>query len=61
MVLEIYDCEAVGGGIFDRFLNFSTCQPEVISDVISGMAVQYFGMDVCAKFDDSRSNHSRYT
>ena len=35
------------------FLNFDTCQPEVVNDVISGMAVQYVGMDVCTNFSDS--------
>ena len=46
--------EAVGCGIFDRFLNFGNCQPEVASDVISGMIKQDAGMDVCANFGDSR-------
>ena len=52
--------EAVGGGIFDRFvfLKFDNCQLEVASDVISDMAVQYVSMDVCVKFGDSKSNRS---
>ena len=50
MVLEIYSSEAVGCGIFDRFLNFDSCQPDVVSDVISGMVEQDVGMDVCANF-----------
>ena len=35
-------------------MNFDDCQPEVTSDVISGLAVQYDDMDVCVKFRDSR-------
>ena len=47
--------KAVCGGILDRFFKHSdNCQPEVASVVISGMAVQYVGMDVCVKFGDSR-------
>ena len=53
-VLEIYSCEAVGCGIFDRFLKFDNCQPEVFSDVISGRADQDVGTDVCAFFGYSR-------
>ena len=51
---KIYDSEAVRGGIFDRFLNFNNCQLELVSDVISGPAVQDVGMDVCANLGDSR-------
>ena len=41
--------------IFDRFLsNFDNCQLEVVSDVISGLAVQDFSMNVCANFGDCR-------
>ena len=39
---------------FRPFLNFDNCQPEVVSDVISGMADQDVGMDGCANFGDSR-------
>ena len=53
-VLEIYSSEAVECGIFDRFLNFDNCQPEVVRDVISGMVDQDLGMDVCASFGGSR-------
>ena len=49
----------VGGCIFGRFSNFEKCQPEVASDVISRAALVYVGVDVCAKFGDSRSNRSR--
>ena len=49
--------EAVGGGILDSFCyNF---QLKVDTDVISGLAVDYVGMDVDVKFGDSRSNGSR--
>ena len=34
-------------------------RPEVVSDVISGMAAEQFGVDVPVKFGDSRSNRSR--
>ena len=53
-VLEIYDSEAVEGGIFDSSLNFDNCQPEVASDVIYGPAVQDDSMDICTYFGDSR-------
>ena len=46
--------QAIRFGIFDRFLNFDNCQPEEVSDVISSMADQDVGMDVCANFGDSR-------
>ena len=54
-VLKIYNSEAIGGSIFDRFLNVDNCQPEVVSDVISGMAVQDVVVveDVFANFGDS--------
>ena len=49
--------EAVGGDIFDCFLyNF---RHEVDNDVISGVAIDNVGVDVCAKFGDSRSNGFR--
>ena len=35
------------------------CRPEVDNDVISGMTVDNFGMDVPIKFGDSRSNSFR--
>ena len=57
-VLVIYRREAVGCGIFDRFSNFNNSQLEVVSDVISGIADQDVGMDVCANSpyrpDDTR-------
>ena len=49
--------EAVRGGIFYCFpYNF---RPEVDNDVISSLAVDNVGMDVCLKFGDSRSNGFR--
>ena len=53
-VREIYSSEAVRCDISDRFLNFDNCQPEVVSDVMSGMADQDVDMDVRANFGDSR-------
>ena len=51
---EIYSREAIECGIFDCFLKFDNCQPEVVSDVISGKVDQDVDMDVCANFGDSR-------
>ena len=53
-VRKIYSSEAVGCDIFDHFVNFNNCQPEIVSDVLSGTADQDVGMDICANFDDSR-------
>ena len=47
-IQEIHSSEAVGCCIFDRFLNVDNCQPEPVSDVISGMVDQDAGMDICA-------------
>ena len=47
---------AVGGYIFGRFANFEKCRPEVADDVISGLASDYFGMDVRVKLGDSMLN-----
>ena len=57
-VLEICNSEAVGGGIFDRFFNFDKCQQEVVSDIITGMAVQDVNLDLCGNFGDSRLKQS---
>ena len=43
---EIYSSAAVGCGIFDLFFNFDNCQPEVVSDVLSGTVEQDVGMDI---------------
>ena len=50
----IFISETVGFGIFDHFLNFDDCQPEVVSNVMYGMVDQDVGVDVCAHFGDSR-------
>ena len=39
---------------FRRFFFCGSFRPEVVSDVIYGMADQDVGMDVCANFGDSR-------
>ena len=36
------------------FWNFDNCQPEVVSDVVSGMVDQDVGINVCVNFGDSR-------
>ena len=36
--------------------NFDKCRPKVASDVISGVTVEWIGVDVRLKFGDSRSN-----
>ena len=51
--------EAVSCGIFDRFLNVDNFQPEVHSDVLSGMVVDPTGMKVPVNFGVSRSKCSR--
>ena len=42
---------------FRPFFNVDDCQPEVVSDVISGMIHQDVGGDVRANFGDSRLPH----
>ena len=46
---------------FCRFANFDKCRSEVPSDVISGVAVYYVGMDVRATFGESGLNSGRIT
>ena len=41
------------------FFELSNCQPEVVSDVISGVVVEPTGAKVRVKVGDSRSNRSR--
>ena len=48
--------KALGGGIFGRFLNIDKCRSEVAGDVISHVALDYFGMDVRATFGESGVN-----
>ena len=40
-------------------LNVGNCQPEVVSDVISGVVVDQAGVKVPVKFGDSMSKRSR--
>ena len=49
----------MGSGIFGRFPNFDKCHSEVAGDVISGVAVEYVGMDVSATFSESGLNSGR--
>ena len=56
---EIYNSEPVAFGIFACFLNFDNCQPEAVSDAISGAVVEPTGMKAHIKFGDSRSNRSQ--
>ena len=51
--------KAVGGGIFGRFSNIDECRSEVAGDVISGMAVDYVGLDVRATSGGSGLNSGR--
>ena len=41
-------------GLFLSCLDFANCQFKVVSEVISGMAVQDVNVDVCANLGDSR-------
>ena len=50
---------AVRCGIFSHFANFDKCRPEVAGDVTSSVALDCVGMNVCAKFGDSRLNGGR--
>ena len=43
---------------FQPFLNFDKCRPEAAGDVISGMALDYVGVDVRATFGDYKLNQS---
>ena len=44
--------------VFSSFFPYKF-RPEVDNDVISGMAVDYVGMDISVKFGDGTSNSSR--
>ena len=48
-----------GCGIFGLYSNFDKCRLEIAGDVIPGVALEHVGMDVRAKFDDSRLNNGR--
>ena len=41
------------------FPNFDKCRPEVAGDVVSGVAVDWVGLDVCVRFGHSRFNRGR--
>ena len=49
-VHEIYNSKAVRCRIFSPFSNVDNFRPEVASDVISGVVVDYVGVDVRATF-----------
>ena len=51
--------KAVGSGIFGRFRNFDKCRSGAVGDVISGVTVDYVGVDVRATFGESASNRGR--
>ena len=51
--------KAVGIDILGHFQNFDKCQSEVAGDVISGVAVDYVGMDVRSTFGESELNSGR--
>ena len=51
--------KAAGSDIFGRFPNLDKCRSAVAGDVISGEAVDYVGMDVCATFAESALNSGR--
>ena len=53
-VLEIYSNEVGPMRHFRPFLSFHNYQPEVVSNVISGMVDQDVDVDVCANLGDSR-------
>ena len=60
-MVELFNC-LPAAPVLCTFVQYSIAfcsRPEVDSDVISGMVVDYFGMDVRVKFGDSRSNISR--
>ena len=48
--------KAIGGGIFRPFSSFDKCRPKAAGDVMSGVAVDYVGMDVNIKVGDSTLN-----
>ena len=51
---------AVEGGILTVFFRYNF-QPEIDSDVMSDVAVDYVGIYIRVKFGDSRSNVSQDT
>ena len=51
--------ETSAGAFSTVFSNFHKCRPEVAGDVLSGVEVEWVGVDVRAKFGDSRLNSDR--
>ena len=51
--------KTIGSGIFGRVPNLDKCRSEVADDVISGVTVDYVGMDVRATFGESGLNSGR--
>ena len=51
--------KAVESGIFSHFPNFDKCRSQVAGDVISGVVVDYVGMDGRATFCESGLNSGR--
>ena len=51
--------KVVGSGIFCRFQNFDKCRSEAAGDAISGLYVDYVGMDVCVTLGESWLNTGR--
>ena len=45
---------------FRQYFSRDNFRPEIVSDVISGLAVQHVGVDVYVKVGGSRSNRFRY-
>ena len=52
---DIYSSEPVGCGIFE----LDNCQPEVVSDIISGVVMETVGEKFRVKYGDSKSKRSR--
>ena len=48
--LDIQQAAKPSAAAFSTVFDVDNCQPEVVSYVISGMANQDVGMDVCANF-----------
>ena len=58
--IKFGDGPLTAGGSFSTVIsNFSECRPDVAGDVRSGMTIESVGMDVRAKFGDSRLNGGR--
>ena len=51
--------KAVGNNIFGRFPNFDKYRSEVAGDIMSGLAIDYVGVDVRTIFGESALNSGR--